>query len=173
MKYAKISKLDFLLNLLKGISNATWLYVSSASQHHYHHWNRHWKNFLFCLQKFFWKNRSFLFFPVLSISTTLLQIFISLRFLFIHQKASIGVLEKGYLNFRKDPSTGVLKNNCFENSCILLSKTSRVEFFLCILARLLETFPKSCLEQLFCREPFSTCFCKKEDVISVRLKAVI
>ena len=31
-------------------------------------------------------------------------------FLFIHLKASIGVLEKGYLNIRKHPSIGVLKN---------------------------------------------------------------
>ena len=30
-------------------------------------------------------------------------------FLFIHSKASIGVLEKGYLNIRKHPSIGVLK----------------------------------------------------------------
>ena len=30
-------------------------------------------------------------------------------FLFIHPKASNAVLEKGYLNFQKDPSIGILK----------------------------------------------------------------
>ena len=30
-------------------------------------------------------------------------------FLYIHSKASIGVLEKGYLNIRKHPFIGVLK----------------------------------------------------------------
>ena len=59
-------------------------------------------------------------------------------FLFIHSKASIGVLEKGYLNIWKNPSICVLKNNCSENFCILCilsSETSRVDS-----------------EQLFCRK---------------------
>ena len=43
------------------------------------------------------------------ISTTLLQYLFLYDFLFIHLKASIGVLEKGYLNIRKYPSIGVLK----------------------------------------------------------------
>ena len=47
-----------------------------------------------------------MFFLVLSygISTTLLQILSSLRFLFIQSKVSIGVLEKSYLSIRKHPS---------------------------------------------------------------------
>ena len=51
------------------------------------------------------------FFLVLNygISTTLLQRFVFLWFpLFIHLNVSICVLEKGYLNFRKHPSIGVL-----------------------------------------------------------------
>ena len=59
---------------------------------------------LFLPSDFFFLNRSiFLFFLVLSydISTILLQILVSLRFLFIHPEAFIGVLEKGYLNFPK------------------------------------------------------------------------
>ena len=47
-------------------------------------------------------------------------------FLFIHSKASIGVLEKGYLNIRKHPSIDVLKKNCSENFCILCILSSEI-----------------------------------------------
>ena len=57
------------------------------------------------------------------ISTTLLQIYLFLYdFLFIRPKTSIGVLEKGYLNFQKHPSIGFWKDNCSESFCILPSK---------------------------------------------------
>ena len=54
---------------------------------------------------FFKKSRKFMFFLVLSygVSTPLLQILLY-DFLFIQSKASIGVLEKSYLNIRKHPS---------------------------------------------------------------------
>ena len=79
----------------------------------------------FCLQNVFSKNRTFMLFLVLSydISTTLLQIYLFLYdFLFIRPKTSIGVLEKGYLNFQKHPSIGFWKDNCSESFCILPSK---------------------------------------------------
>ena len=53
------------------------------------------------------------------------------------------------------------KKNCSKCFCILPSKTSRVESFLSTLAGLPGTLPRSSLEQLFCRVPVSTCFCKK------------
>ena len=91
------------------VQKAIWKY-----RHQHCHWNRHWrrhcKDFSFAFKSFFEKT-AFLFLLVLiyGISTTLLQILISLRFIFIHQKASVGVLERGYLNFRKDPSPSGLK----------------------------------------------------------------
>ena len=45
------------------------------------------------------------------------------------QKAPIGILGKGYLNFRKHPSIGVSKNNCSGNVCKIPSKTFSVESF--------------------------------------------
>ena len=75
-------------------------------------------------------------------------------FLFIHSKASIGVLEKGYLNIRKHPSIGDLKKQLLRKFlhtkectlCILSSKTSRVEFFLSTLVGLPGIAPENSLE---------------------------
>ena len=108
----------------------------------------------------FLKKIAFLFFPVLSfgISTTLLQILNSLRFISTHQKASIGRLERGCLNFRKHTSTGVLKKTAPKIPAYFPTKHPRWS----TLAGLPRTIPKSCLLQLFCRESFSACFCKKE-----------
>ena len=77
------------------------------------------------------------------ISTTLLQILISLRFP-IH------------------PSKGV--HWCSRKRLFELSEASVhiVQFFSYALAGLPGIFPKSFLEQLFCREPVSACFCKTE-----------
>ena len=77
-------------------------------------------------------------------------------FLFIKSKASIGVLEKSYLNIRKHPSW------CFKKTiapifcilCTLSSETSSVEFFLSTLVSPPGITPKSSLEQLFCRQGF-------------------
>ena len=59
------------------------------------------------LQKVYLKNNIFMFFLVLSyVRYKYLYLY---DFLYIHSKASIGVLEKDYLNIRKHPSIGVLK----------------------------------------------------------------
>ena len=65
----------------------------------------------FRLQNFFLKNRIFMFFLLLScgISTTLLQILISLRFPIHPFKGVHWCSRKGYLNIRKHPSIGILK----------------------------------------------------------------
>ena len=89
----------------------------------------------FCLQNFFKKIEYLCFF------LCLVMVWVSLcykylflyDFLFIHSKASIGVLEKGYLNIRKHPSIDVLKKQLlrkFLHNSILSSETSRLEFFL-------------------------------------------
>ena len=65
---------------------------------------------IFCLQKFFWKNRICFFLGLFMASLPLCYKYLFLYdFLFIHPKVSIGVLEKGYLNFRKYPFICVLK----------------------------------------------------------------
>ena len=46
-------------------------------------------------------------------------------FLFIHSKASIGVLEKGYLNIRKHPSIGVLKKQLLRKFLVTLHTFQR------------------------------------------------
>ena len=77
-------------------------------------------------------------------------------FLFIKSKASIGVLEKSYLNIRKHPSW-CFKKNCFKDFNILRilsSETFKVEFFLSTLVGFPGITPKSSLEQLFCRHGF-------------------
>ena len=53
------------------------------------------------------------------------------------------------------------RNGCSENFWIS-SKTSMLESFLKTLAGLSEIFPKSYLEQLFCREPVRVWFFKKK-----------
>ena len=83
-------------------------------------------------------------------------------FQFIHLKAFIDILEKGYLNFWKHPLIVLWKVNWSECFCILSSKISRVESFSSTLSGLPETLPKSFFKQLFCREPVSAYFCKKE-----------
>ena len=114
----------------------------------------------FCLQNFFLKNRIFMFFLVFSygISTTLLQIIISLWFP-IHPSKDLHWCSRKSLIELSETSV----HWCFEKEtvgilCILFSKTSRVEIYLRTLAGLLEIFPKSSLEQLFCREPVKAYF---------------
>ena len=64
----------------------------------------------FRLRKFSWKNRicSFLCLVMASVPLCYKYLFLYDNLL-IHSKASIDKIEKGYLNFRKNPSIGVLK----------------------------------------------------------------
>ena len=132
------------------------------SQHR--HWHRHCKNLIFAFRNFFEKIEHlcyFLCFVMTPGPFFYKQLFLY-NFLLIHPNTSIAVTGKGYLNFRKNHSLVFRKNNCSKNFCIFLSKTSKVESFLSTLAGLPGTFPKGCLEQLFCRKPVSACFCEKE-----------
>ena len=77
------------------------LALASALQKIYH-----------CLQKFCFKNTilcSFLGLVMASVPLCYKYLFLCDFLLFIHPNASIGALEKDYLNFRKNPSIGVLK----------------------------------------------------------------
>ena len=96
--------------------------------------------------------RTFMFFFLVlkyDISTTLLQILISLRFL-IH-------LSKGVHSTRQ---LVFWKNKCSENFCNFTSKTSSVESFFKYTRRSPYNFLRSYLQQLFFREPVSACFSK-------------
>ena len=86
--------------------------LSSASQHQHRHWHQHCKRFIFAFITFFKKIEYLCYFLCLvMVSLPLCYKYLFLYdFLFIHSKASIGVLEKDYLNIRKHPSIGVLKN---------------------------------------------------------------
>ena len=66
---------------------------------------------------------------------------------------------KGCLDFQKKTSISVCQKswNHLENFLKLPRKTSMLETCLCTLG----SFSKSFSEQLFCREPVHTCFCKK------------
>ena len=77
--------------------------LASASQHQH----RHCKKFGFVFRNFFLKIESICSFFCLVMTSV--QLCYKYDFLFIHPKASIGVIEKGYLNFRNHPSVGVLK----------------------------------------------------------------
>ena len=143
---------------------------ASAPQHQHRHWNWHWyrhcKKFIFACRTFFKKIEwcSFLCLVMASVPVYYKYSFFY-DFLFSHPKASICVLEKGYLSFRKHPFIVFWKHKCSEHFCIICiisRETSRVGIFLHTLAGLPWSFPKSSFEQLFCREAVSTCFCKKE-----------
>ena len=98
------------------------------------------------------------------ISTTLLQILISLRFS-IHISKGVhwcSRKSKGIWIFGSIRSLVYWKDNSSKNFCILSTKTSRVESFLSTLAHVPGIFSKSFLEQLFRREPASACFYKTE-----------
>ena len=109
-----------------------------------------------------------MFFLVLNydISTTVLQILVSLR-------SSVHPFKGGHWCSTKrlfELSEAFIiwcfeKNNWSKNSCILCvlsRKTFRMNFYLGTLAGLPRIFPKSSLEQLFCREPVSDYFWKKK-----------
>ena len=76
---------------------------ASASQHEH----RHCKKSSFFFKNFFLKIEYICSF--LSLVMVSVQLCYKYDLLFIHSKASIGVLEKGYLNFRNHLSVGVLK----------------------------------------------------------------
>ena len=57
---------------------------------------------------------------------------------------------------------GFLEKRPFVNFWELFSNTSILESFLRTIAGLPGSFPKTILEQLFCKEPVGACFCKKE-----------
>ena len=72
---------------------------------------------------------------------------------------SIGLTEKRMFEFLEAPIHQHFKKySCSENFWKLPSKTSMLESFLITLG----SFSNSCSEQLFCREPVPSCFCKKE-----------
>ena len=80
-----------------------------SNQHR--HWHRHCKKIILALRILF-KEIEYLcyFLCLVMVSVSLCyKYFFLYDFLLIHSKASIGVLEKGYLNIRKHPSIGVLK----------------------------------------------------------------
>ena len=47
------------------------------------------------------------------------------------------------------------------------SVSDSVESFFSTLSSLPGSFPKSCLEQLFCRRPVSACFCRKDSLLNL------
>ena len=90
---------------------------------------------------------------------------------FIHPKASIGVLEKGNLNMQSNPKQWTSVHWCFKKItapkifayfAYFPAKHTLWRFFLSTLTDFPGIFPESFLEQLFCNEDVSTCFCKKE-----------
>ena len=87
-------------------------------------------------------------------------------FLLNHPTASIGVLEKDYLNFWRHQFVCISKKYLL-SICKLPSKASRVKPFLSTLEDLPGSFPKSCLELLFSREPDSTCFLIRNSTVDV------
>ena len=105
-----------------------------------------------------------MFFLVLSysISTTLLQILISLQFPIHSSKCVHWCSRKRPFEFSEASA-----HWCFEKltapkiPAYFLAKHPRWSLFK-YTCRSSWNFPKSCLEQLFCREPFSAFFCKKE-----------
>ena len=76
----------------------------------------------FCLQKLFFESSicSFLCLVMASV-----QLCYKYDFLFIDPKTSIGVLEKGYLNFRNHPSVGVLKKQLLRKFLYILHTFQR------------------------------------------------
>ena len=95
------------------------------------------------------------------ISTTLPQIHISLRFP-THPFKSVYWCSRKSLFGLSEASVVLWENNCPENFHIVPSEKSSAESFLSTLAGPPGTFLKSSLEQLFCRESVSNCFCKRE-----------
>ena len=91
--------------------------------------------------------------------------------LFIHSKASIGVLEKDNLNIQSNPKQWTSVHWCFKKItapkmfayfAYFPEKHTLWRFFLSTLAGFPGISPKGSLEQLFCSEAVSACFCKKE-----------
>ena len=76
-----MKKFSFNSIVMKQPSKGALIEAIWKSCHWDQHWHRYCKKIIFCLQEFFLKNRIFMFFLALSygISTTLLQILISLR----------------------------------------------------------------------------------------------
>ena len=127
---------------------------ASASRYQHRHWNwywhRHCQNFIFASEVIFWKNRMFFFELWYIISTTLLQIHISLRFP-THPFKSVYWCSRKSLFGLSEASVVLWENNYPENFRIVPSEKSSAESFLSTLAGPPGTFPKSSLEQLFCR----------------------
>ena len=138
-----------------------------ASRHQHRHQNRHQhqhcKKIIFTFRNFFERIEYLCFFcSELWHQYTLLQILISLRFPIHPYKGVYWCSRKRLFEFSE---TSV--HWCFQkitapkNSAYFPSKKSTAESFLITLVGLPGTFPKSSLEQLFCRETVSVCFCKK------------
>ena len=134
---------------------------TSASSSRHQHWNRHWhrhcKTIIFAIRNWNKKQKKVYLCFFLCLALTLVSFcykYLFLHdFLFIHQKAFIDIWTFGSIR---------RKNNRPKHFYILTSETPMVEFFLSTLVGLPEIFPKSSLEQLFCRESFRGCFCKNE-----------
>ena len=89
--------------------------LAPASQHQHRHWQRHCKKIIFAIRIFFFKVEylcSFLCLVMVSVALCY-KYLVLYDFLFIQSKASIGVLEKSYLNIRKHPSW------CFKKTCLI------------------------------------------------------
>ena len=145
---------------------------ASVSQHQHCRWNRHWHQLLqkiiFVFRMFFFLGRIFIFFLVLSydISTILLEIIISLGFPFhpfkgVHccSRKRLFELSEAHVHqwFEK-----ITAPKIFAYFAYFSAKPSRVELCLSAFAGPPGNFPKSSLEQLFCRDPDSLWFCKKK-----------
>ena len=115
----------------------------------------HWHcifSFFFCLTILScWKSRTFLWYLLWLVNRYHYHI---AKIVYLYDLLFIDPRKKGCLNFR-------ITNNS-ENFWKLASKTSMMKFLLSIVVDLPGSFPKNCLEQLFCREPVDACFCIKE-----------
>ena len=120
---------------------------------------------------------SLIFFLVPSFTFTLLQLFISLQFPFIHTDGSISVLGKKLFEFlevlvhycsKKNAVSRILRNFWWNVHGEMLLPTNCLSVFnhfvglglrvLSTLPGILGSFPRSCIKQLF----WSFWFCKKE-----------
>ena len=133
--------------------------LASASQHQHRHWHRHCKKIIFAFRIFFKKIEYLCYFLCLvMVSVPICYKYLFLYdFLFIHSKASIGVLEKDYLNTRRHPSIGVLKKQLLRKYLHTLHTFQR-NIQGGVPLRYIRSLPgiasKSSLEHLLCRQGF-------------------
>ena len=108
------------------------------------HWYWHCKNLIFVLQILISQNSTF--------------IFNTHRYFFL----CLVICQPRFFTYSFRNICGFLEKRLFVNFWELFSNTSILESFLRTIAGLPGSFPKTILEQLFCKEPVGACFCKKE-----------